>query len=292
MKLWKLLVLTAALVAVGVGGWMAMSSKDEKPAEGRGKVLRSRVIREAKVAKKRKSARRIDVASRREAGKGGSSAKNPDVDEKWNPFEDDKDFDLDIDFVLEGEVAVEMSKAVRDLIADMRRAQDKFDRKAVLVAVRKLLAMISRGEPVSAFAKCQAVEALKFAGGGVLESLPELAQLATDESAEVAEVSLSAIQELLWDFDTTPQQISDAIAQLVRITTDGQILSPFIFEMNSMPNSLKVSTALTILDSGNQAAIDALGDNMAFVFDDFDGKIQTREDIVKYGEDNPDVIEE
>ena len=292
MKLWKLIILTAVLVAIGVGGWMMTSSKESRSVDRQGKVLRSRVIREAKVATKRKTARRIDVASRREVGKGKDSGKDSKADEKWNPFEDDKDFDMEIDFALEGEVAVEMSKAVRDLIADMRRAQDKFDRKAVLVAVRKILAMISRGEPVSAYAKCQAVEALKFAGGGVLESLPELAQLAADESSEVSEVSLAAIQELLWDFDTTPQQISDAIAQLVKITTDGQILNPFIFEMNSMPNSLKVATSLTILDSGNQTAIDALGDNMAFVFDDFDGKIQTREDIVQYGKDNPDVIEE
>ena len=289
MKLWKLIVLTIALVALGVGGWMMSPSKDEKPSDKPGKVLRSRVIREAKVATSRKTARRIDVASRREAGKKKSG---PKVDEKWNPFEEDKNFDMDIDFALEGEVAVEMSKAVRDLIADMRRAQDRFDRKAVLAAVRKLLAKMSRGEPVSSYAKCQAVEALKFAGGGVLESLPELAQLAADESSEVSEASLAALQELLWDFDTTPQQISDAIAQLVKITTDGQVLNPFIFEMNGMPNSLKVATSLTILDSGNQTAIDALGDNMAFVFDDFDGKIQTREDIIQYGKDNPDVIEE
>ena len=99
-------------------------------------------------------------------------------------------------------------------------------------------------------------------------------------------------QELLWDFDTTPQQIADAIAQLVKLTTDGQILNPFIFEMNGMPNSLKVSTSLVILDSGNKTAIEALDDNMAFVFDDFNDKIKTRADIIQYGKDNPDTAAE
>ena len=286
MKLWKLIVITAALVAIGVVGWVLTSPRREAPGDRRGKVLRSRVIREANVAARR-SAKRIGPSSRREKGLGGKGK----VDEKWNPFEDDKNFDMDIYFTLEGEIAVEMSKAVRDLIADMRRAQDRFDRKGVLAAVRKLLDMIAKGEPVSAFAKTQAIDALKFAGGGLFEALPELVQLAADPEPEVSEASLAALQELLWDFDTTPQQIADAIAKLVKLTTDGQILNPFIFEMNGMPNSLKVSTSLVILDSGNKTAIDALGDNMPFVFDDFDGKITTRADIIQFGKDNPDTAD-
>ncbi|MBR3221805.1 MAG: hypothetical protein IKF72_06170 [Kiritimatiellae bacterium] len=295
MKLWKLIVLTVALVGLGIGGWWLSAPKADEPDDKPGRVLRSRVIREEKPAS-RASARRIAAKQRREKGLGtlgSDTKKKAKVDEDWNPFDDEKgDFDMDIDFTLEGEVAVEMSKAVRDILTEMRRAQMNFDRKGVLAAVRKLLAKISRGSPVSSYAKCQAVEAIKSVGGGIMESLPELAQLAADESPEVAEVSLEAIQELLWDFDTTPQQISEAIGLLVKMTTDGQVLNPFIFEMNGMPNSIKVETALVILDSGNQTAIDALGDNMAFVFDDFAGKIQTREDIIQYGKENPDVIEE
>ena len=288
MKLWKLIVLTLGLVGLGFGGWKLTAPGKETHDEKPSKVLRSRVIREAKQVAKR-NVRRIDVAGRRRA----AAKDNPKVDEKWNPFADEKGkFDMDLDFTLEGEVAVEMSKAVLDLIAEMRSAQGKFDRKGVLAAVRKLLDMIAKGEPVSAFAKTQAIDALKFAGGGLFEALPELVQLAADPEPEVSEASLAALQELLWDFDTTPQQIADAIAQLVKLTTDGQILNPFIFEMNGMPNSLKVSTSLVILDSGNKTAIEALDDNMAFVFDDFNDKIKTRADIIQYGKDNPDTAAE
>ena len=294
MKLWKLIVLTLGLVGLGFGGWKLMAPGKETLDERSGKELRSRVIREAKPAAKR-NVRRIDVSNRRAAAPSrrlDTAKNNPKVDEKWNPFADEKGkFDMDLDFTLEGEVAVEMSKAVLDLIGDMRRAQGRFDRKGVLVAVRKLLGMIARGEHVSAYTKIQVIDALKFDGGGLSESLPELVQLAADPEPEVAEVSLEALQELLWDFDTTPQQIADAIAQLVNLTNDGQILNPFIFEMNGMPNSLKVSTSLVILDSGNKTAIDALGDNMPFVFDDFDGKITTRADIIQFGKDNPDTAD-
>ncbi len=286
MKLWKLIVLTLGLVGLGFGGWKLTAPGKETHDEKPGKVLRSRVIRDAKPAAKR-SVRRIDASSRRR-----EVAKDK-VDDNWNPFAEEKGkFDMDLDFTLEGEVAVEMSKAVRDLIAEIRRAQGRFDSKGVLVAVRKLLDMIAKGEHVSAYAKVQAIDALKFAGGGLFEALPELVQLAADPEPEVSEASLAALQELLWDFDTTPQQIADAIAQLVKLTTDGQILNPFIFEMNGMPNSLKVSTSLVILDSGNKTAIEALDDNMAFVFDDFNDKIKTRADIIQYGKDNPDTAAE
>ena len=303
MKLWKLIVLTVVLVGLGIGGWWLSAPKAGESDDKPGRVLRSRVIREEKPASKA-TARRIASKQHREKGLGSDAKnKNAKVDEDWNPFDEEKgNFDMDIDFTLEGEVAVEMSKAVRDILTEMRRAQVNFDHRGVMAAVRKLLAKISGGAKVSSYAKCQIVEALKSAGGGgdgeggggggVLEVLPELVQLAADENQEVAEVSLEAIQELLWDFDTTPQQISEAIGLLVKMTTDGQILNPFIFEMNGMPNSIKVETALAILDSGNQTAIDALGDNMAFVFDDFAGKIQTREDIIQYGKENPDVVEE
>ena len=320
MKLWKLIVLTVVLVGFGIGGWWLSAPKADEQDGRSGSVLRSRVIREHKPASKA-TARRIAAQQRREKGldglgKGAENAtgkKKAKVDKNWNPFDGENgDFDMDIDFALEGEVAVEMSKTVRDILVEMRRSQVNFDHRGVVTAVRKLLAQMSSGAKVSSYAKCQVVEALKSAGGGgyggggygggddggggegggIMEVLPELTQLAADESPEVAEVSLEAIQELLWDFDTTPRQVADAIALLVNITTDGQILNPFIFEMNGMPNSIKVETALAILDSGNQTAIDALGDNMAFVFDDFAGKIQTREDIIQYGKENPDVVEE
>ena len=92
------------------------------------------------------------------------------------------------------------------------------------------------------------------------------------------------MQELLWDFDTKPQQIADALKQMVKLTTDSTVIEPFVYEMGNMDPQLRADTALMLLDSGNQAAITAMSDNMGFVFDDFEGEVQTREDIVAWGE--------
>lgn len=286
MKIWQIALLVLAVVAVGSCGWWLFSDSDRKAASSDSLVLRSRrTIRAAKASKGKFEMRIPNSPARRpEAAKDGELA-------KWNPFEDDKsDFDMDFDFGLElgGEAIAEMSKAVQDVLDRIGKAQAKFDRKGILSSVRQLLAMIARGEAVSAQAKIQAIGALQFAGGGINETLPELAQFAADENPEVAKASLEALQEMLWDFDTTSQQIADAIGQLVKLTNDPNILNPFVFEMADMPTALKVSTSLVILDSQNDAAIAALDENKSFVFDDFDGKVQTREDIVLYGKDHKD----
>ena len=52
MKLWKLIVLTLGLVGLGFGGWKLTAPGKETHDEKPGKVLRSRVIRDAKLAAK------------------------------------------------------------------------------------------------------------------------------------------------------------------------------------------------------------------------------------------------
>ena len=304
MKTWQLLTLSALAGVASFCWWWMSPSSDVKDVSDSTKVLRSRKIREVASAKGGKVECRIKRASsvRKSipSDLGKSSGAKDDANAKcdWDPFKDDKDgFDLDLDFdfafdLEENGSKTKMPRAVRGILAEMGKAQARFDKKGVIASVRRLLAMGARGESVPPSAKYEAVQALSFAGGGIEETLPEIVQLAADENPEIAKVSLSALQEMLWDFDTTPRQVADAIAQLVTMTTDVNIINPFIFEMNDMPTSIKVETTLKIMDSGNETAISALGENMAFVYDDFTGAIQTREDVVKYGETHPDVIEE
>lgn len=282
MKVWKIASLVIIVGAVGSCGWWLLSDAGKTSRAPEGEVLRSRKTIAPAKSGKAKSETLIANAQRRRL----AAARNAEA-MKWNPFEDDKSgFDMDFDFGLDSGTIVEMSKAVQSVLDQMGKAQAKFDKKGVMASVRKLLEMIARGEKVSALAKLQAIEAMKFAGGGLLDKLPEVAQFAADENPEVAKASLESLQEMLWDFDTTPQQIADAIAQLVKLTDDPNILNPFIFEMTDMPAPMKVATSLVILDSQNDAAIAALDDNKSFVFDDFEGKVQTRQDIVQYGKDH------
>lgn len=288
MKTWQILVLSVVVGAGGSCGWWLFSDSGKAGRPHGSAVLSSRKKIQGGKALPGKSEVRISTASR-DAGRLAAAPKDAEL-EKWNPFEEDKGgFDMDFDLGLETTGAVaEMSKSVRSVLDKIGSAQAKFDKKGVLASVRQLLAMMAGGETVSAQAKIQAIGAMLFAGGGIGETLPELVQFAADESPEVAKVSLEALQEMLWDFDTTPQQIADAIGQLVKLTNDPEIINPFVFEMSDMPASLKVSTSLAILDSKNTAAISVLEDNKSFVFDDFDGKVKTRADIVQYGKDHPD----
>ena len=288
MKIWHTVLLLVALVALVGVGWLVHSSGSKADKAESRQVLRSRMIREqnrqAKAAKRFE--RRIDVKGTVGGSKQASKAKvdkesNPLKD--WDPFKDEDFGNLTVD--LEGESDVPLSEAVRRVLAGIENAQAKFDRKAVLASVQQLLRMIAKGEQVSVAAKRQAIEALKFCGGGA-EALPELVELMADQDISTSTAAMEALQEMLWDFDTTPQQIASALKQMVKLTTDQGLIEPFVFEMAEMPVELKVDTALALLDSGNEAAIGALSDNMAFVFDDFDGRIQTREDIVQYGKDH------
>lgn len=288
MNGWKLPAIAFGAALIGLGAWWCMSSDPKENKADSPKVLRSRRIREAP-AKPRSSRTAVRVSEQRRNAKAAAAKGN--ADEKWDPFSSDNDFNLDVDFVIGDELCHEMSQAVKDILARLGKAQGSFDKKGVMAAVRQLLAMMAKGENVSTFAKIQAVDALKFAGGGLLETLPEIVQLAADADPEVSQASLAALQEMLWDFETTPRQIADAIAQLVKLTDDPGIINPFVFEMTDFPNSLKVSTSLLILDSQNNAAIAALDDNKSFLFDDFDGKVQNRQDIVQYGKDHPDEKE-
>lgn len=284
MKNWQIALIGVVAAVAGVGSWYFSSSGEKEPAAGERATLRSRKTVAVK-AKSGKSASRIAERGRqRDAAKTEKSA-----DPKWDPFSKDTSFKVeDVDFTLEGELIQEMSASVLGVLAQIREAQGAFDRKATLASVRKLLEMIRNGESVSAYAKLQALEALKFYGGGLSAVLPEIVQLAADADPKVSETSIAALQELLWDWDTTPRQICDAIKALLPLTSDANIISPFIFEMNDMPAPIKVEATLAIMDSGNKGAKDALGDNMSFVYNDFNNEIKTRQDVVDYGRSHAD----
>lgn len=293
MKLLKKTCIVAAVIAIGSCGWYLFPSGGENASDAKGKVLRSRLIREQKVAKRQEiriktenhfqpAAKTKDAPSDEDVAKAGEG-------KDWNPFEDadSAKFDLSFNFEFDDEVGVSkdnISPVVRKAMDALASARASFDRKQILASVRNLLSLASSGAGVPAAARAAAIDALKMEGGGISESLAEMVELATDQNESISSAALEAMQELLWDFDTKPQQIADALAQMVKLTTDATIIEPFVYEMGNMEPQLRADTALMLLDSGNQAAITVLSDNMGFVFDDFEGEVQNREDIVAWGE--------
>lgn len=292
MKLWQKIFIVAALVAIGSCGWYLFPSDKGGVSDAKGKVLRSRLIREKKAAKRQEIRIRTENPAQFDFAKGEGVETSNEVakaDKNWDPFEDADSvkFDLSFDFEFDddfGDSKENISPAVRKAMDALASAQASFDRKQILASVRSILSLASSGAGVPAAARAAAIEALKMEGGGISESLPEIVELAADQNEAISSAALEAMQELLWDFDTKPQQIADALKQIVKLTTDATVIEPFVFEMGNMEPQLRADTALMLIDSGNEAAVTAMNDNMGFVFDDFDGEIQTREDIVAWGE--------
>ena len=292
MKLWHKIFIFAALIAIGSCGWYIFPSGGGKISDKDGKVLRSRLIREKKAAKRQEIRIKTENPAQFNLAKGEGVETSNEVakaDKEWNPFEDADSvkFDLSFDFEFDDDIGGSkdnISPAVRKAMDALASARASFDRKQILASVRSLLSLASSGAGVPAAARAAAIDALKMEGGGISESLAEMVELATDQNQSISSAALEAMQELLWDFDTKPQQIADALKQMVKLTTDATIIEPFVYEMGNMDPQLRTDTALMLLDSGNQAAITAMSDNMGFVFDDFEGEVQTREDIVAWGE--------
>ena len=294
MKL-KWLACCAFGLAVLVGGswYVSSSSGGRSEAADRREVLRSRRLIKSATPARRSEIRIRDQKTSRQGPKEAKPFDKKAFEAAWAKEKEsgfDLDFDLDFDFDFDHD-DVSPRKMPREVVAALgkiKAAQARFDAKAVRASVRNLLAMASAGHPVAASAKIQALEALKEAGGGVEENLPEVVQLAADENSAVSTASIESLEDMLWDFDTTPQQIANCITQLLGLTTDETILDPFINEMGELPMSLKLETTQAVYASANETAKKLLDDSISFIYDDFNGEIQTREDIARYAAAHPE----
>ena len=277
MKSVRFILIAAVAGLLGAWGWLSFRSKADVESAEREAVLRSRKIRTAQVKEEKSKKRALRVASApNRTQKPAASA-----DDGWSV---DDVSNLDSGFVDDEEKLIaELSGVVRGLYEQLVRSRSKFDRKGMLAAVRQILAAMRRGESVPRFVKLAAVEGLKVNGGGI-DALADLVGFAADADATVAGSAVEALEELLWDFDSTPAQIASAVQQIVSLSTDRAVVEPFVTEINDLPTALKVKTALHVVDSGNETALEVLDENRGFIFDDFEGNIQTREDIVRYGE--------
>ena len=277
MKGVRFILIAAVAGLLGAWGWLSFRSKADAESAEREAVLRSRKIRmaQAKEEKSKKRALRVALSQNRTQKPAASADDGWSVDDVSN---------LDSGFVDDEEKLItELSSAVREMYEQLVRSRSRFDRKGMLAAVRQILAAMKRGESVPRFVKLAAVEGLKVNGGGI-DALADLVGFAADADATVAGSAVEALEELLWDFDSTPAQIASAVQQIVSLSTDRAVVEPFVTEINDLPTALKVQTALKIVDSGNTTALEVLDENREFIFDDFEGNIQTRADIVRYGE--------
>lgn len=274
MKNWRNLAILLLLAAVAVLGCLLSFGPETPKAAGKEAVVAYRKIGAPTVAKSR-SAVRIGV---------DEGVRAPSADFSFGG-KDEKGMTLSFgdDFGFEDEIKEKLTSVIQEIYDQYLSASDREDRKTMLASIQRILSKMAAGEKVPVWLRQQLVEGVKWIGG---QAFPELMAMAADVDDGVSSSALEALQEMLWDFDTTPQQIADALHQVVKLSTDATVIEPFITEMDTMPMSLRIATALDIFDSGNAAAVKSLQNNMNFVFDDFDGNLKTREDLLQYAQDN------
>jgi len=270
MKTWQTVSILALSVAIAAAGWLFSSPEKPQPEVAHKATA---PIRETAVPKRTE----VPVKVRPSADR-----RRADVFDFADSDRDEKDLNLAFgdDFKFEEEIKEKLSEVMQQIYDEYLVASKREDRKAMLAAIQKMLGKVQAGQSVPHWLKDEMIDGIKWVGSS---ALPELIAMAADADAEVADSALEALQELLWDFDTTSQQVADALLQVVRLSTDKSVIEPFVNEMMDMPTDLKVKTALAVIDSGNAAATECLMENVDFIFDDFDGKIKTREDIAAYG---------
>ena len=273
----QILVWAAFLLVLGGGLYLTLRpSAAERRAE-EAKVLRARRLAANEAAKAaRKSETRI-ATSNRVGGDtsllGGGEATSAEL--------------IDFD-------EVELSKEIAAIYSEIRKSFDKDpfmdspkSRKALLAAVQKLLAQTANGAVVPGFVKRNTIDMLGWAGG---DGLSEMVGFMADADAEVATYAKEKFQDALDDFTLSDREISAVLKEVVKVEHDQESLDMYISQLSNMRNSVKVDTALAIVDSGNEDAVAVLENNMDFHFGAGEGdyEVKTRADIVQYGKDNPD----
>lgn len=280
----KVAPLAVTVIAFLAGLTYALLPSDAKRRAESAKVLRSRAIRTtAPTVRAERSEVRI--------GERMPTRPAPVVKEtkaKTAETLDASAFELvDLD-------ALELSEEIRSVCEQIQAsfADDPFmetrkGRRKLITSVQKMLAMIRSGANVPASVKMNAVDALSWAGGaGASETVGFMA----DADPEVAAYSQEKFQEALEDFSLGDRERSAILKEVVKFVHDRDQLDTYFAELAAMRNSVKVDTALAIVDSGNADAVAVLEENLDFHFGDGEGEyeVKTREDIVRYGKDNPD----
>ena len=274
LVLWTVIALLGGAVSVAIltgDHWSKAGDRSE------GKVLKSVKVKRTGSAGRKVSTR---IA---EARKGEKDASKGDF------FEDDL-FKAPVDFSFDEEKEARLSDELKAIIRDISSSMAGFDpdRKRAYLALQRLLAKINGGEDVPSFVKLEALKAIEWLGA---DAMSEAVGFLADPDAQVAKKASETLIDMLMDFDATEADLVAAIMQLVKMDTlTPEQCETIMFTTSSFQkNSNKVKVALEVYDHGTDNAMNALSDNVDFIFDEAAAEsIQKREDIVKYGKDHPD----
>lgn len=263
----KLVAITVALVTVAAVGLYFQLGSDGGAGETDDKLaLRSRMIREARMAgKKRAEARR---AVRQDA-KVKVEREKPRVLE----LEDDEEAKLN-DFS-------------RKILEDLQAALDSENFSRVSKLVAKMLEIPPDPkfgkEGVAALLRRKAVEALGWFGA---KALPELVGMLGDADSEIVQATFDQFSLALEDISLSDYERADIVAMAAKVLTNTDDLEMLFMEINNMRHSVGAGTLVEICLEGTPEAKALMPEAIEF----FTGEdnLRTVEDVENWLAENPD----
>lgn len=277
--LWGHLPLIALLIALAVGGYWCF-----RPSEAERKTKTSEVLRSKRIvsAAGRRGSDRSATKIGGDRDRVRTALKAAARSDSARHAKNKPDFDFD------EEEEKKLSVEYRRMLTDLRSALDADNKKAVFRYIQDMLDKINRGKDVPKIIKEAAIESLGWYGA---DGIPEIAGLLADADPEIARDALDKFEEMLFDADGDVAT-AEVICQVAKVITDSDTLDTFVFEMDSMRPTVKAQTALSIFESGSEAAVKVLKENLNDLFADADLEVNTEEDVLKYYEDSEAYYQE
>lgn len=263
--------LLVSLLALSAGAvtWGILPSGSSAKTKEADKTLRVKHVKSGKAAQSKKVTR---TAKRVAGGETTKAFKASGVKEP--------------DFTLAAMEDAQLSDEYRQLLIKLQDILNHDDRKGVIRFAQDILARIQRGQDVPLFVREQVVRALASCGS---DGIPELAGFLADVNEMIVQEAANAFEEMLIDADGDAE-LATILMSILPAVNDQNMLEGFMSELGNMRNSRRVDTVKKILNTGNEAAIKVLNENLSSYFgDDESGfKVNVVEDLDEYLARNPD----
>ena len=159
------------------------------------------------------------------------------------------------------------SPQFRALLAEIRAAYDANSRHRIVNVVRRMQQSSEWPDGIPSSLHKAAINALMWFGGSVA---PELLGYLGASDAEVVSDATDAIMDAISDFSISDHERSALMLGCVKMIKDADTLDTMIMELGNMRPTVRAKTGIGIANSGNTVAVEVLGENLEFYFDDFD----------------------
>ena len=273
----KSLAYAGLLAALAVGAVaLVVLSLGETPAETSLRTKKEALVSRRKIREQKKA-----VAGRKKALRRASKITDDQVRAKLDALRKRPTFDID---AADEAKLTELQKKTLEAI---RAALRENDQKRVLRLVQKMQASDEWPDGIPKSIKMAAIEALGWYGG---DCMPELAGFLADSDPDIQE---AANDELVRDFEEQISEMdigdtrrAELLKQVARTITDVDSMELMMAELENLRPSKFVETAIYILENGNEAARNALPDNVEMITGSED--IKTAEQLQEWLKDNPD----